>query len=153
MRSGCSKTFGYYCVDNLPPKFLQQVCNHLAEAGHNEVAVSIDARSELSLTQMPAILAGLREQGHDVRTLFLTASTGALVQRYSESRRRHPLSERVTVSAASLEPTLEEAIEAERELLAPMTDIAHLIDTSNLSTAKLRSGSVSSPNIPTCAWC
>ena len=129
---------GYYCVDNLPPKFLQQVCNHLADAGHNEVAVSIDARSELSLTQMPTILAGLREQGHDVRTLFLTASTDALVQRYSESRRRHPLSERVTVAAASLEPTLEEAIEAERELLAPMTDIAHLIDTSNLSTAKLR---------------
>jgi UPF0042 nucleotide-binding protein len=129
---------GYYCVDNLPPGFLQQVCSHLAETGHNEVAVSIDARSELSLTQMPGILAALREQGHDVRTLFLTASTDALVQRYSESRRRHPLSDRVIVASPSLEPTLEESIDAERELLAPMIDIAHMMDTSNLSTAKLR---------------
>jgi UPF0042 nucleotide-binding protein len=129
---------GYYCVDNLPPRFLQQVCNHLAETGHNEVAVSIDARSELSLAQMPDLLAGLRKLGHDVRTLFLTASTDALVQRYSESRRRHPLSDRVSIASAALEPTLEESIEAERELLAPMVDIAHLIDTSNLSTTKLR---------------
>ena len=54
---------GYYCVDNLPPPFLQEVCNHLADSGHNEVAVSIDARSELSLVQMPGILAGLRAHG------------------------------------------------------------------------------------------
>jgi UPF0042 nucleotide-binding protein len=129
---------GYYCVDNLPPSFLTDLCTYLAEAGHGEVAVSIDARSEPSLARMPAIVTALRNQGHDVRTLFLTASTDALVQRYSESRRRHPLSDRVTLASPSLEPTLEESIAAERELLAPMADIAHLIDSSSLAPAKLR---------------
>lgn len=129
---------GYYCVDNLPSRFLAQVCAYLDEAGHNEVAVSVDARTEISLEQLPTVVEEMRGAGHDVRVLFLTASTEALVQRYSESRRRHPLSERLALGADGLEPTLTEAIEAERDLLAPLNQIGHLIDTSDLLPNTLR---------------
>ncbi len=47
---------GYYCVDNLPPRFLAQLATYLAEVGYEEVAVSVDARSELSLTELPLIV-------------------------------------------------------------------------------------------------
>jgi UPF0042 nucleotide-binding protein len=129
---------GYYCIDNLPSRFLRQVCTYLSDAGHNEIAVSVDARTELSLAQLPGVIDELRAAGDDVRVLFLTASTEALVQRYSESRRRHPLSERLALGADGLEPTLTESIEAERDLLAPLNSIGHLIDTSSLQPTTLR---------------
>ncbi len=129
---------GYYCIDNLPSRFLRQVCTYLSDAGHNEIAVSVDARTELSLAQLPGVVDELRAAGDDVRVLFLTASTEALVQRYSESRRRHPLSERLALGADGLEPTLTESIEAERDLLAPLNSIGHLIDTSSLQPTTLR---------------
>jgi len=130
---------GYYCVDNLPSRFLGEVCAYLNDTGHTEVAVAVDARTELSLNPLPAVVEDLRMTGHDVRVLFLTASTEALVQRYSESRRRHPLSERLALGAAGLEPTLTESIEAERDLLAPLNSIGYLIDTSSLQANTLRS--------------
>jgi UPF0042 nucleotide-binding protein len=129
---------GYYCVDNLPPRFQVQLATYLAAAGHEEMAVAVDARSELSLAELPGILAKLRSQGHDLRVLFLTASTEALVQRYSESRRRHPLSERLAVADTGLEPTLEESIEAEREMLAPLDKLGYVIDTSGVAPNTLR---------------
>lgn len=129
---------GYYCVDNLPPRFLAQLAAYLADAGHEEVAVSVDARSELSLAELPQIIGHLRAAGHDVRVLFLTASTEALVHRYSETRRRHPLSERLAVAESGLEPTLTESIEAERELLAPLDKVGYVIDTSDLAPNTLR---------------
>ncbi len=129
---------GYFCVDNLPPRFLAQVAAYLADAGQEEVAVSVDARSELSLGEMPQIIGHLRNAHHDVRVLFLTASTEALVHRYSETRRRHPLSGRLMADGRALEPTLTESIEAERELLAPLDKAGHVIDTSGLAPATLR---------------
>jgi UPF0042 nucleotide-binding protein len=129
---------GYYCVDNLPPRFLAEVAHYLAEAGHEEVAVSVDARSEISLAELPQIIGTLRGAGHDLRVLFLTASTEALVHRYSETRRRHPLSERLGVAGRDLEPTLVESIEAERELLAPLDKTGYVIDTSDTSPGTLR---------------
>lgn len=129
---------GYYCVDNLPPRFLTQVAAYLAAAGHDEVAVAVDARSELSLAELPQIIDELRQASHDLRVLFLTASTEALVHRYSESRRRHPLSEGLAVGDTALEPTLTESIAAERELLAPLDKLGHIIDTSRISPATLR---------------
>ena len=65
---------GYYCVDNLPPRFLLEVCAYLADTDHKDVAVAIDARSELSLGDVPSIISTLRSFGNDVRVLFLTAS-------------------------------------------------------------------------------
>lgn len=127
---------GYYCIDNLPARFLREVCAFLDSSDHPSVALSVDSRSEASLADVPAIIEMLRGLGHDVRVLFLTASNAALVQRYSETRRRHPMSLRVQPQGA--EATLTEAIELERDLLAPLLAAAHVIDTSELHPNTLR---------------
>jgi UPF0042 nucleotide-binding protein len=127
---------GYYCVDNLPPQFLLDLCAYLANTGHHDVAVAIDARSEATLADVPGMVRTLRGFGHDVRVLFLTASDTALVQRYSETRRRHPVSWRA--GAHGREMTVGEAIAFERELLAPLSEVAHVIDTSGLRPNTLR---------------
>lgn len=127
---------GYYCVDNLPPQFLLDVCAYLADTDHNDVAVAIDARSEATLVEVPKMVPTLRRIGHDVRVLFLTASDTALIQRFSETRRRHPVSWRT--AAHGSETTVGEAIAMERELLAPLNEIAHVIDTSGLRPSMLR---------------
>jgi len=131
---------GFYCVDNLPSPLLAEVCELLVRTGHTDLAVSIDARSEASMASVPPELERLRAAGHDVRVLFLTATTDALIQRYSETRRRHPLSQRAPLAgqAPAPEPTLQESIEQERELLAPLQSLAHLIDTSSLPASTLR---------------
>lgn len=129
---------GYYCVDNLPAQFLADVCAHLAAAGYRDLAVSIDARSAATMADLPSIVGSLRTFGHDVKVLFLTSSTDALVQRYSETRRRHPMAQRLLKERHGSEPTLMEAIEAERALLEPLNAAAHLIDTSHLPSNTLR---------------
>jgi UPF0042 nucleotide-binding protein len=127
---------GYYCVDNLPPRILPQLAAYLAEDGKERLAVAIDARSSASLDEMPAIIRDL-SQRHDVRVLFLNASTQALIQRFSETRRRHPLSGPPFANADVLS-SLEEAIERERELVASLAEFGHQIDTSNLRANVLR---------------
>ncbi len=127
----------YYCVDNLPARFLNELCAHLMTAGYRDLAVSIDARSEASLEDLPIMVERMRNEGHDIKVLFLTASDTELVQRYSESRRLHPLAQRL--AHQGIEPTLTEAIAAERHFLAPLDDIGHRIDTSGLLPATLRS--------------
>ncbi|MFO7542297.1 MAG: RNase adapter RapZ [Thiobacillus sp.] len=121
---------GYYCVDNLPLALLQPLVDHLAREGHTRVAIAIDARSGGSFTQLPQIAEALRGEGADLRILFLESKTLTLVQRFSETRRRHPLSSE-TVS-------LHEAIQLEREMLADISPLAHRIDTSDLSASALR---------------
>jgi UPF0042 nucleotide-binding protein len=130
---------GYYCVDNLPLQFLPDVAVHLDRAGYHDLAVSVDARSEAALGDLPTLVAGLRGTGYDVKLLFLTASNTALTQRYSESRRSHPLAQRLRkLRADRAEPTLAESIAAEREILAPLMSIAHTIDTGELHPNTLR---------------
>jgi RNase adapter protein RapZ len=129
---------GYYCVDNLPLQFLADVTRHLEETGHLDLALSVDARSEASLTDLPVVVERLRVGGHDVKVLFLTSSDAALIKRYSESRRRHPLSLRATQRQDELESTLAESIHKERELLAPLDGLGHTIDTSDLHPNTLR---------------
>jgi UPF0042 nucleotide-binding protein len=121
---------GYYCVDNLPLAMLQPLVDYLKHEGHERIAIAIDARSSASFTQLPQIAEALRNQGADLRVIFLEAKTLTLVQRFSETRRRHPLSSD-TVS-------LQEAIQLEREMLADIAPLAHRIDTSDLSAAALR---------------
>lgn len=121
---------GYYCVDNLPLAMLPPLVDHLAKEGHTRIAIAIDARSGARFAQLPAIAETLRAQGADLRTIFLEAKTMTLVKRFSETRRRHPLSSE-TVS-------LQEAIQLEREMLAEVAPLGHRIDTSDLSAATLR---------------
>jgi RNase adapter protein RapZ len=114
---------GFYCVDNLPAGSLDQVLGYLAEAGHERVAVSVDARSA-ALGALPEHIARLRGRGVDCRVLYLEATTAALLRRFSETRRRHPL--------AGSGIALQEAIEHERTLLADVALLGHRIDTSEL---------------------
>ncbi len=120
---------GYYCVDNLPATLLFDVVDFLAEAGHDRVAVSVDARSA-ALASLGDGIAKLRERGVDCRVLFLEANPQALLRRFSETRRRHPLT--------GLGLSLAEAIERERMLLSGIADIGHRIDTSELQTKVLQ---------------
>ncbi|MDP5009319.1 MAG: RNase adapter RapZ, partial [Glaciimonas sp.] len=84
-------------------------------------------------------IAQLKAEGHDVKVLFLTASTESLVARFSETRRSHPLSHRIGSNQNPTDRlTLTECIQTERELLVDVEGLAHTIDTSNLSTNKLR---------------
>ncbi|MEM5434802.1 RNase adapter RapZ [Paraburkholderia diazotrophica] len=129
---------GYYCVDNLPPRFLPELAAYIASDGQDKLAVAIDARSGASLEDMPQMIRDLAGQ-HDVRVLFLNASTQALIQRFSETRRRHPLSGSPAHDAdVGVLTSLAEAIERERELVAGLAEFGHQIDTSNLRANVLR---------------
>ncbi|WP_277189450.1 RNase adapter RapZ [Caballeronia sp. BR00000012568055] len=129
---------GYYCVDNLPPRFLPELASYLASEGHERLAVAIDARSSLSLDEVPAIIRQL-SQDFDLRVLFLNASTQSLIQRFSETRRRHPLSGSSRHEAdVGVLNSLAEAIERERELVANLAEFGHQMDTSNLRANVLR---------------
>jgi UPF0042 nucleotide-binding protein len=121
---------GYYCVDNLPAPLLPETVQHLDKAGQERIALSIDTRSS-TLEALPGIIRNLRDSGIDLQVLFLESSAETLVKRFSETRRRHPLSK------ASI--TLAESIRLEREMLEPLGDLGHRIDTSDLSPNALRS--------------
>ncbi|MGH8702521.1 MAG: RNase adapter RapZ, partial [Burkholderiales bacterium] len=121
---------GFYYVDNLPARLLPQTVGYLAGAGHPRVALSVELRSPETLAELPRQLADFRAHGHDVRVLFLEAKTDTLIKRFSETRRRHPLSDGGR--------TLPECIERERGLLAGLADLADRIDTSDLGPNVLR---------------
>lgn len=121
---------GYYCIDNLPATLLPQISLHIGEVAQERVAISIDTRSA-GLETFPHNVETLRKQGISVQVLFLESNVETLVKRFSETRRRHPLSDDVT--------TLAESIQYERELLSRLVDLDHRIDTSNLSANALRS--------------
>ncbi|MCE9641532.1 MAG: RNase adapter RapZ [Betaproteobacteria bacterium] len=120
----------YYTADNLPAKLLPAMVDFLREAGYAQVAVSIDARSGDTLNQLPRQVADLKARGVDVRVLFLEAKSETLIKRFSETRRRHPL------SAGEL--TVAECVARERELLAEIGGLSHHIDTSELNPNALR---------------
>jgi UPF0042 nucleotide-binding protein len=120
---------GYYCVDNLPATLLLEVADFLAEAGHDKAAVSVDARSA-ALPVLPENIAQLKARGVECRVIYLEASNPALLRRFSETRRRHP------VTREGL--TLLEAIERERALLARVAALGHRVDTSELQPRVLQ---------------
>ena len=120
---------GFYCIDNLPAPLLPETVDHLRLYGVRDTAVSVDSRSGANLVDLGQELDRLRPH-MDVRVLFLTAREETLVKRFSETRRRHPLS--------SGDRSLEECIREEREMLAQLSANAHLMDTSDLSANALR---------------
>ena len=124
---------GFAVIDNLPARFIIDVVRELHDKGQESIATSIDVRSGIaSISELPHLVAQLRQLGWAVQVLFLTADTSNLVQRYSETRRRHPLSK------ADGGRTLEESIEEERRLLAVLDGIGQSIDTSDLPANTLR---------------
>jgi len=134
---------GYYCVDNLPPELLVAFVElEQANAGKH-VAIAMDVRSATSLPSVPAQLRELRAKGVHIRSLFLDSTTDTLVRRFSETRRRHPLS-RQQGAPDETDPLLRkhalvDAIELERELLADLREQAHVIDSSTIRPAQLQS--------------
>lgn len=130
---------GYYCVDNLPPELLLQFVALQQERHVTRVAVAMDVRSAASLPQVPARLRSLAKLGVKIKSLFLDSTTETLVRRYSESRRKHPLSQTDPQDvAADQRRALGEVIELERELLADLREHAHIIDTSLIRPTQLQ---------------
>jgi UPF0042 nucleotide-binding protein len=121
---------GYYCVDNLPAPLLAELVGYLRREGHERVAVAADMRGGTSLAALPAQLRQLEKDGVALRFIFLDARDDVLIQRFSETRRRHPL--------ADGDCTLAEAIAREREALETLTSHSHRIDTSYLRPNALR---------------
>ncbi|MDI6750997.1 MAG: RNase adapter RapZ [Pseudomonadota bacterium] len=121
---------GYFCVDNLPAALLSGLAGHLLREGHARVAVAIDMRGGSGIAALPAQLKQLAAHHIDVRFLFLDARDEVLIQRFSETRRRHPL--------ASGDKTLAEAIAEERAALETLKSLGHRIDTSHLRPNALR---------------
>lgn len=126
---------GFTCIDNLPASLLQSLITQLnSNTNHEElnIAVGIDARNLVGdLSKIPEILKIIEADGVSVSVLFLYARRSDLLRRYSETRRRHPLSSD-TIG-------LKEAIDLEKELLSPISDIAdRSIDTSRLTLHQLR---------------
>ncbi len=130
---------GFFCVDNLPPELLVPFVALERQQNASRVAIAMDARNASSLPLLPKQLALLKEQGIVVKSLFLDAATETLVRRYSETRRKHPLSQSVSDhSEKSLRRALVDAIELERELLTDLRDQAHVIDTSIIRPSQLQ---------------
>ncbi len=132
---------GYYCVDNLPPELLVQFVMLEQEQRASRVAIAMDVRSATSLHIVPEQLKALRKQGIVVKPLFLDATTGTLVRRYSESRRKHPLSQSDANADRQVKDerrALVDAIELERELLSDLREQAQVIDTSIIRPSQLQ---------------
>lgn len=120
---------GFYCIDNLPATMLPLISHHVESAQYSKVAISIDCRSA-GLETFPSAIEQLKASGNQVDVLFLDAKIETLVKRFSETRRKHPLS--------NGETTLAESILNERALLGDYSDLGHRIDTSNISANTLR---------------
>ncbi len=131
---------GFFCVDNLPPEMLVPLVKLENAQGTRRVAIAMDVRAATSLPLIPAQLAALRKRGATVQPLFLDANTETLVRRYSETRRRHPLSQAMADNVNhDQRRALVEAIELERVLLSELREQAHIIDTSILRATQLQS--------------
>lgn len=125
----------YYCIDNLPASLFEALVKDITQQpakAQGLTAIGIDARSPGSeLSQLPALIESLRNHGVDCEVVFLDAEDGVLIQRFSETRRRHPLTEGGR--------TLEQAIRLERKMMEPLLDLTRLkIDTTRTTLHELR---------------
>jgi UPF0042 nucleotide-binding protein len=126
---------GFYCIDNIPVALLHSFVEEIMprqDAVFDNVGVGLDARSRSSdIEQIPTLIKQLRSENVSCELVFLQADDNALLSRFSETRRKHPLS--------SKDVSLREAVAKERELLGPLIDSADLIiDTTETSVYELR---------------
>ena len=130
----CMEDFGYYCIDNMPPVFIPKFAELCYSSGGklDRVAMVSDIRGGELFSQLFESLRELQAHGYPYEILFLDASDAALVKRYKESRRMHPLS-------GGTDGRLKDAIARERRLLAEVRSKANsLIDTTDMSQKQLR---------------
>ena len=83
---------GFYCIDNLPATLLPQISHHIEGSLHNKLAISIDSRSA-AIEELPKAIEQLKSLGNQVDLIFLESNVETLVKRFSETRRKHPLSD------------------------------------------------------------
>jgi len=131
---------GFFCVDNLPPELLRDFLKLEMARPDLRLGIAVDVRSAGSLPHLLPLLEQLQHEDVAVQVIFLDASTDALVRRFSETRRPHPLSSEPAQDddATDGRRALTDAIELERELLAELREVATVIDTSQLRAAQLR---------------
>ena len=123
---------GYYCVDNLPVSLIQKFVELISAPGTDitKVALGLDVRAGQSFQDAANILQRMKEAGIDLEILFMDASDNALIKRYKETRRIHPL---------AAEGRVEDGILKEREMLSEIRIHAdYVIDSSNLLTRELK---------------
>lgn len=133
---------GYFCVDNLPPELITQLLHTLQaqRQRHHHIAIAVDGRSAPSLHLIPQILIDLASAHIDVKLLYLDASNDALIRRFSETRRRHPLSGIKNAQSDNPQQAVLQAILQERKLLTELREAGGaIIDTSILRPAQLQS--------------
>ena len=118
----------FFCVDNLPLPLIPGLAALMAGRGFENIAVSVDARQHMFLDSYRDIVTRLRAEGHQVEVLFLEAPDDVLLRRYSETRRRHPLSG----------DELSDGIQRDRESLAQMREDAAVINTGQLNVHELK---------------
>ncbi len=124
--------FGYYCVDNLPPTLLTKFAElcYQSQGPMAKVALVIDIRGGMFFEDLFSSLERMTEAGYQYEILFLDASDKALIKRFKETRRSHPL---------SVDGSIPEGIALEREKLKELKQKAkHIIDTTNLRSAQLK---------------
>ncbi|MEO8132643.1 MAG: RNase adapter RapZ [Betaproteobacteria bacterium] len=127
---GALEDAGYYTVNNMPLPLLTDMVRHLNGAGFDRIGATIDPKMGAALRDLPAVIDDLRKLPAQVSFVFLDARAETLVKRFSETRRRHPLS--------TGERTLQEAIELERAVVGDARSLGTVIDTSELSSHSLR---------------
>ncbi len=124
----CFEDFGFFCVDNLPVALLDQFADLLIRSAHRRVALGMDIREGKLLAGLPTVLKRLEGRGIDARVLFLDATDAAVIQRFSETRHRHPLGLKIA-----------DAIKEERRRLLPIKEIAgKIIDTTAMTLGELK---------------
>lgn len=125
---------GFYCIDNIPVGLLRSFVKEIEprqDPDYDQVSVGLDARNIPDVAQLPGLINELRKSGSGCEVVFLQASDDVLLSRFSETRRKHPLT--------SDDISLPEALAKERQLLSPIIDMADLIiDTSSTTVYDLR---------------
>jgi RNase adapter protein RapZ len=128
----CFEDMGFFCVDNLPTTLIPTFADLIAHAGdkYHRVALGVDVREGEYLSHLLEALTALRQRGHGVEVLFFEANEEALVRRYRETRRRHPLAPDGNVL---------DGIRAERKALSTVREVAdRIVDTSVMTVHQLK---------------
>src|SRR5207244_2496527 len=132
----CFEAMGFFCVDNLPTTLMPTFADLVARAGdkRDRVALGVDVREGEYLSHLLEALTALRQRGHVVEVVFFEASEEALVRRYRETRRRHPLAPDGNVL---------DGIRAERKALSTVREVAdRIVDPSALTVHQLKASSI-----------